>query len=224
MSKKNVFVASSKVIGMGQGNIDFFKSTVAFREKAQMFADGLNKLNDKSRQYKAVIEAEQKSLDFYLKSPMISSTEVEAREQRIADLEAELKVIKEAIREAMPTWDEFDDNLFYAYRTFILGEEDTTSANTYKRAMMEWLDANGMEPSDKGIKFITSQIGAKKASSTTLYKSGGKQFTDNMNKNQYLDMVYRVVAQMMYKVGALKEYTYEYVAETKKVEKVAKAK
>ena len=222
MSKKNVFVASSKVIGMGKGNIDFFKSTSDFRNKVQLFADGINKLNDIVLQYKDAIDAEQKSLDFYLKGMMTSSTEIEARQKRIADLEEARDNIKNTIRESMPTYDEVDKNLFYAYRTYILGEEDCTSANTYKRAFMEWLDNAGVEPTDKGISYLMSQMGAKKASAKTMCKNGGKIFTENMGEKQYLELVYRTVATMMYKVGALKEYTYEYVIETKKVEKKAK--
>lgn len=224
MSKKNVFVASVKVIGLGSGNIDFFKSSAEFRAKVQMFADGINKLNDKVLQYKDIIETEQKSLAFYMKGSYTSSSEIEAREKRIADLEAERDSFKTEIREAMPTYDEMDKKLFYAYRTYILGEEDSATPNTYKRAFMEWLDNVGIEPTEKGIKFLMSQMGAKKASAKTMCKNGGKIFTENMGEKQYLELVYRTVATMMYKVGALKEYTYEYVIETKKVEKVAKTK
>ena len=219
MSKKNVFVASEKVIGLGRGNIDFFQSTQEFRTKVQMFADGINTLNDKACQYSDFIRTEQKALDNYLKGTYVDGSEVEAREKRIADLKEAYSAIRTEISEAMPTYDDMDKQLFYAYRTHILGEEDTTSANTYKRAMMEWLDNVGIVPTDKGINYIMSQIGAKKASAKAMCKNEGTVFTTNMSEKQFLELVYRVIATMMYKVGALKKYTYEYVIETKKVVK-----
>lgn len=220
--KKNTFTASDKVIGLGKGNLDFFKSTDSFREKVQLFADGINTLNDKSLQYRDTIQTEQKALENYLKELYTNSSEIEAREKRIKDLEEAYNAIRTEIREKMPTYDEMDKSLFYAYRTYILGEEDSTSGNTYKRAFMEWLDNAGIVPTDKGISYLMSQMGAKKASAKTMCKNGGTVFTENMGEKQYLELVYRTVATMMYKVNALKKYTYEYVIEEKKVVKVTK--
>ena len=224
MAKKNVFEASTKVIVMEKGNLQFNTSAPEFREKVQLFADGINALNDKALQYADFIKTEKKALDNYLKGTYTNSTEIEAREKRIAELEEALSAIRVTILEKMPTYDAVDKNLFYAYRTYILGEEDSASANTYKRALMEWLDNGGIAPTEKGVNFIMSQMGVKKASAKTMCKNGGTVFTTNMSEKQYLDLVYRTVATMMYKANALKKYTYEYVIESKKVVKTTVAK
>lgn len=211
MSKKNVFVASSKVISMGKGNIQFNTSTPEFRNKVQMFADGINSMNDKRLFYSDCIKTATHSLELYLKGSVYRSDVVEAKEAEIEQYRKAVADITAQIRESMPTYDEADKALFYAYRSFINGEEDTTSCNTYKRAFMEWLDNVGIVPTDKGIAYIMSQIGVKKASAKAMCKNGGTVFTTAMSEKQYLELVYRTVANLMYKSKSLKPYKYEYV-------------
>ena len=211
MSKKNVFVASSKVISMGKGNIQWNTSTPEFRNKVQMFSDGINAMNDKRLFYADCVKTATHSLELYLKSPVHSSDVVEAKEAEIAGYRQAVADITAKIRESMPTYDTTDKNLFYAYRTYVNGEEDVTSSNTYKRAFMEWFDNVGIVPTDKGIAYIMSQIGVKKASAKAMCKNGGTVFTTAMSEKQYLELVYRTVANLMYKSKSLKPYKYEYV-------------
>lgn len=219
MSKKNVFVASHKVIGMGKGNIQFNTSSAEFREKVQLFADGINAMNDKALYYSDCVKTAQHSLDLYQKGSFVSSTVVEEKEAEIEAYREANRAIRAEIAEKMPTYDEADKNLFYAYRTYINGEENSASGNTYKRAFIEWLDNADITPTDKGIQYIMSQIGVKKASAKTMCKNGGTIFTTNMSEKQYLELVYRTVATLMYKVNALKKFEYEYVIEDKKASK-----
>lgn len=219
MSKKNVFVASEKVIGMGKGNLQFNTSSEEFRNKVQLFADGINAMNDKALYYSDCVRTATHSLELYQKGSYVDSSVVEEKEKEIEAYREASRKIRAEIMEKMPTYDEVDKNLFYAYRSFINGEEDTTSGNTYKRAFMEWLDNGGIEPTDKGIKFIMSQMGVKKASAKTMCKNGGTTFTTNMGEKQYLELVYRTVATLMYKTNALKPFVYEYVIEDKKAKK-----
>ena len=221
MSNKKVFVASEKVIVNGKGNLQFNTSTEAFREKVQLFADGINKMNDKALYYRDCIKTAQHSLELYQKGTYVASDVVAEKEAEIEAFRQAVRDINAEIHEKMPTYDDTDKNLFYAYRTFINGEEDTTSGNTYKRAFMEFLDNVGIVPTEKGITFIMAQIGAKKASAKTMCKNGGTKFTDNMGEKQYLELVYRVIATLMYKCNALKPFTYEYVIEDKKAKATA---
>lgn len=211
MSKKNVFVASSKVISMGKGNIQFNTSAPEFRNKVQLFADGINAMNDKALYYSDCIRTDRHSLELYQKGDYVDGAVVAEKEAEIEAYKKAVADIRAEIAEKMPTYNESDKALFYAYRTFINGEEDTTSGSTYKRAFMEWLDNVGIVPTDKGIAYIMSQIGVKKASAKTMCKNGGTVFTTAMSEKQYLDLVYRTVANMMYKSKALKEFKYEYV-------------
>lgn len=219
MSKKNTFVASSKVITMGKGNIQFNTSTVSFREKVQLFADGINAMNDKRLYYSDCIKTARHSLELYQKGSVVSSKVVDEKTAEIEKYQKAVADITAEIAEKMPTYDEIDKNLFYAYRSYIVGEEDITSGSTYKRAFMEWLDNAGITPTEKGISYIMSQIGVKKASAKTMCKNGGTVFTTAMSEKQYLDLVYRTVANLMYKVNALKPFKYEYVIEDKKATK-----
>lgn len=219
MSKKNTFVASTKVIAMGKGNIQFNTSTVSFREKVQLFADGINAMNDKRLYFSDCIHTARHSLELYQKGSVVSSKVVDEKTAEIEKYQKAVADITAEIAEKMPTYDEVDKRLFYAYRSYIVGEEDVTSGNTYKRAFMEWLDNAGITPTDKGINYIMSQIGVKKASAKTMCKNGGTVFTTAMSEKQYLDLVYRTVANLMYKVSALKPFKYEYVIEDKKARK-----
>ena len=164
MSKKNVFVASSKVISMGKGNIQFNTSTPEFRNKVQMFSDGINAMNDKRLFYADCVKTATHSLDLYLKGAVHRSDVVEAKEAEIASYRQAVADITAKIRESMPTYDDTDKALFYAYRSYINGEEEPTSVNTYKRAFMEWFDNAGIVPTEKGISYVMDRIGVKKAS------------------------------------------------------------
>ena len=63
MSKKNVFTANSKVISMGKGNLQFNTSTPEFRNKVQMFSDGINAMNDKRLFYVDCVKTSTHSLE-----------------------------------------------------------------------------------------------------------------------------------------------------------------
>lgn len=210
--KKATFNANAKEITMGKGNLDLFKSSPKFREKVQLFTDGINKMNDKRLEYSALIATTRNYLEnVVLKSAVVSSTEVDELNAKIEDYKKAVSEITAEILSKMPEYDETDNNLYYAYRTYINGEEDTSTNNTYVRAFIEWLDNAGITPTQKGIAFIMSQIGVKKASAKQTCKSGGTIFTGELGKKQYLDLVYRTIGNMMYKANALKPYNYNYV-------------
>lgn len=216
--KKNVFVSNEKAITIGKGKIDFSSASADFKAKVQLFADGINTMNDKALYYSDCVKTARHSLELYQKGTCVNSKVVEEKEADIEKYLEAARAIRAEIAEKMPTYDETDKNLFYAYRQAIVGEiEDSV----YVRAFAEWLDNVGVAPTEKGIKFLSSQIGVKKASAKTMCKNGGTIFTAAMSEKQYLDLVYRTVANIMYEKQILKPFKYDYVIEDKKADKKA---
>ena len=208
MSKKNIFVSNGLEITVGKGKIDLSSATPAFKSKVQLFADGINAMNDKRLYFSDCIKTAQHSLELYQKGTYVNSEVVAEKEAEIEKYREAVREITADIAEKMPEYDEVDKNLFYAYRQAIVGEiEDSV----YVRAFAEFLNNAGVVPTEKGIKFIASQIGVKKASAKTMCKNGGTIFTAAVSEKQYLDLVYRTIATMMYEKGILSKYTYEYV-------------
>lgn len=213
MANKKTFTASTKTINFGNGKLQFNTSKEVFREKVQLFADGINKMNDQRLQYAEKIN----DTKAYLENVVLKEREVS--QAKVVEINAQIDSYKKAvaditadIAEKMPTYNDIDKNLFYAYRQYMLEEVEF---DVYKRAFAEWLDFAGVVPTNKGIEYIASKIGVKKASAKTMCKNGGKTFIANLGEKQYLDLVYRIVATMMYATNTLKPYTYEYVIEVK---------
>ena len=208
MANKKTFTPSTKDIAKGNGNLQFNTSTPAFREKVQLFFDGIHKMNDQRRQYQDKINDTKSYLEnVVLKEREVSSSKVDEINAQIESYRQAVREITADILERMPTYNDVDKNLFYAYRQYI---NDECESSLYNRAFTEWLDAAGIVPTDKGISWIMEKIGVKKASSNDMIKSGGDKLVTNLNENTYLDLVYRIVAQMMRKNNLLTPYEYEY--------------
>lgn len=218
MSKKNVFVSNAKEIKVGDGKIDLATATVEFKEKVQMFATGINALNDASLKFSECINTEKRALENYEKSTYVDSAEVERRKSVIADYEEKRDAVRAELHAKMPEFDKVDKNLYYAYRQYVTGE---VGMDIYVRAFVEFLDNVGVAPAKKGINFIMSKIGVNKASARTMCKNGGTVFTNAKGEKQFLDLVYRVIADLMTAKQILKPYTYEYVIVDKKANKNA---
>lgn len=210
---KNVFVSNNKTISITDGNLQFNTSAPEFRNRIQLFADGINKMNDKRLYYSECVRTAEKSLALYNKGTYVDSTVVESKEKEIEDYKQAVSDITAEIQKAMPTYNDIDKNLYYAYKQYVAEEIDYA---TYERAFAEWLDNAGIAPTHKGISFIVGKVGVKKASARTMCKNKGTDFTAAMSEKQYLDLIYRVVATLMYKANALKPYTYDYVIPSKK--------
>lgn len=219
MSKKNVFVSNNKEITIGKGKIDLSAAMPEFKEKVQLFADGINSMNGKALYYGDCIKTARHALDLYLKGTYTNSAEIEAKEAEIVKYQTAVSEIRAEIASKMPEFDATDKNLYYAYRQFVNGEIES---DIYVRAFAEWLDNTGVMPTTKGIDFIMSKIGVNKASARTMCKNGGTVFTNAKGEKQFLDLVYRVIADLMYAKGILKPFKYEYVIEDKKAKKAEK--
>ena len=213
MSKKNVFVSNAKEITIGKGKIDLSKATTDFKGRVQLFADGINAMNDKALYYADCVKTARHSLELYEKGAYVDSAVVEEKTAEIEKYKTAVSEIRAEIMAKMPEFDKVDKNLYYAYRQFVNGEVEYS---VYTRAFAEWLDNAGVSPTDKGIDFIMSKIGVNKASARTMCKNGGTVFTNAKGEKQFLDLVYRIVADLMYAKQILKPFTYEYVIVDKK--------
>lgn len=207
MSKKNVFVSNNKEITITNGKIDLSKGSTEFKAKVQLFADGINAMNDKALYYGDCVKTARHALELYLKGTYTNSGEIEAKEAEIEKYKTAVSEIRAEIMAKMPEFDKVDKNLYYAYRQYATGE---VGYDIYVRAFAEWLDDAGITPTNKGIDFIMSKIGVNKASARTMCKNGGTVFTNAKGEKQFLDLVYRIVADLMYAKGILKPFTYEY--------------
>lgn len=213
MSKKNIFVTNAKEITVGKGKIDLSMATAEFKEKVQLFADGINAMNDKALYYGDCAKTARHALELYLKGTYVDSSVVAQKESEIAEhLETAAKIRAE-IQARMPEFDKVDKNLFYAYRQYANGEVEYS---VYVRAFAEFFDNAGIAPTDKGIDFIMSKIGVNKASARTMCKNGGTVFTNAKGEKQFLDLVYRIVADLMYAKQILRPFKYDYVIVDKK--------
>lgn len=216
MSKKNIFVTNAKEITIGKGKIDLSKASPEFKEKVQLFADGINAMNDKALYYSDCVKTAKHALELYQKGTYVNSSVVAEKEKEIEKYQDAASAIRAEIQAKMPDFDKVDKNLFYAYRQYVNGEVEYS---VYVRAFAEWLDNAGIAPTDKGIDFIMSKIGVNKASARTMCKNGGTVFTNAKGEKQFLDLVYRIVADLMYAKSILKPFKYEYVIEDKKAKK-----
>lgn len=213
MSKKNVFITNAKEITIAKGKIDLSKASADFKEKVQLFADGINAMNDKALYYSDCVKTARHALDLYTKGTFISDTVVAEKEAEIQKYLDAATAIRAEIFEKMPEFDKVDKNLYYAYRQYVNGE---VSYDVYVRAFAEFLDNAGVVPTDKGIDFIMSKIGVNKASARAMCKNGGTVFTNAKGEKQFLDLVYRIIADLMYAKDILKPFVYEYVIVDKK--------
>lgn len=213
MAKKNVFVTNAKEIKVGTGKVDLSTASAEFKTKVQLFADGINAMNDKALYYSDCVKTARHSLELYEKGAYVDSTVVESKRAEIEKYQNAAKEIRAEIFEKMPEFDKVDKNLYYAYRQYVNAEVDF---DTYVRAFAEFLDNAGIAPTTKGIDFIMSKIGVNKASARTMCKNGGTVFTNAKGEKQFLDLVYRLIADLMYAKQILKPFKYEYVIEDKK--------
>lgn len=211
--KKNIFVSNEKNITIGKGKIDLSTANATFKDKVQLFADGINTMNDKRLYFSDCIKTAKHSLELYEKGTYVDGSVVESKLAEIEQYKTAVQDITNDIKDKMPTYDETDKNLFYAYREYIDGDIDHSR---YVRAWAEFLDNANVVPTDKGIEFLSAKIGAKKLGAKAMCKKNGTQFVGAMGEKQYLEMVYRIIAETMYSKQILKPYKYEYVIEDKK--------
>lgn len=213
MSKKNVFITNAKEITITNGKIDLSKGSAEFKAKVQLFADGINAMNDKALYYGDCLRTARHSLELYEKGLYVDGSIVAEKTAEIEKYKTAVAEIRAEIMAKMPEFDKVDKNLYYAYRQYATGEVDYS---VYARAFAEWLDNAGVVPTNKGIDFIMSKIGVNKASARTMCKNGGTVFTNAKGEKQFLDLVYRIVADLMYAKGILKPFKYDYVIVDKK--------
>lgn len=213
--KEKLFTASTIAIETANGKIQWNTSTPEFRSDMQFRYDGLMKLSDRRAMCSDAIAGLRKAIKATESLPYHSSETIDGYNAQIDALNAEVKAINDEIKENTPAISEHDMNLFYAYRTYMRGVEDTASGNTYERAFYEWCHANGIVPTHDTFKFISSKIGARKLGAKAVVKSNGETLTDALTKTTFLDLFFRIVMQEMKRANCLRPYEFQYTAPEK---------
>ena len=213
---KNIFTASTETIATATGKMQWNTATADFRTAMQFRFDGLCKLSDRRSQCADAIKALRDLIHFTEQQVPYTQETVDGYEAQILSLQAETKAIDEEIKNAAPELTAADKNLYYAYRAFMRGEEDATTANTYERAFYEWAHSNGVVPTAETFKFISGKIGVRKMGAKAVAKSKGDKLTDALTQTAFLDVFFRVVMEILKKSNLLKSYEFQYTAPEKK--------
>lgn len=213
MASKNTFVSNGKTFTLGDGKLDLSPATADFKNRVQMFGDGINKMNDKRNYYGDCLAIAKLALALYEKGAVVEGAVKAEKQAEIDRYQKAWEDISAEIKRAMPEFDKTDKNLYYAYRQYVRGEVEY---EVYQQAFAEWLDAAGIAPTTKGIEYFTTKIGVNKASAKAMYRNGGKTFVGEKGEKTFLDLVYRIMATLMYSKNVLREYTYEYKLPEKK--------
>lgn len=140
---------------------------------------------------------EKKKLDKGKLHFLTSTVEFRNKVQRIAEKNF-------AQNEADFIFDDGDKNLFDAYKNYTSEKESSKICNSYIMAFAEWFNRANIRPAIKGIKHIIKQV-------DLIFNDISP---DEISKNQYLEIVYKVLAEMMYQKNALKKKTIQCTQQT----------
>ena len=210
MANKNVFVASDKVLDIARGKMQWNTATEQFRKDMQFRFDAAVKLADAQAQAQDDIKTINGMISFTEKQAYYSSTDIDAYKAKIQTIKDGIVTMKAEFVANAPVVSDADKNLYYAYRTCMLGEEISTSANTYKRAFYEWADFNGMKPTEETFNYITKQIGKKSLGAKAIVKANGEKFTGELSPTAFYKLFYAVVMECLKAQNLLKGYKFSY--------------
>lgn len=128
---------------------------------------------------------------------LTSTVEFRNKVQRIA----EKKIAQD---EADLIFDTFDKNLFATYKYYVFEKGNSKICELYIMAFAEWLSGANIKPAIKGIRYIIKQI-------DIIFSDIS---TDEISEKQYLEIVYKVLAELMYKKNAIKKNTINWTQQT----------
>lgn len=208
--KKNVFVASEKVIDVARGKMQFNAGNAQFRKDMQYRYDAAVQLADKTAQAQDDIKTIKGMIDFTMKQSYYSQTDIDNYNAKIEAIRDGIKAMQAEFAENAPVVSEADKNLYYAYKACMLDEEDTTSGNTYQRAFYEWADFNGMKPTAETFAFISKKIGMKKLGAKSIVKANGEKFTGALSPTAFYGLFYGVIMECLKAQNLLKGYEFNY--------------
>ncbi len=220
MSKKNVFINNGQVIDVAKGKMQWNTATEQFRKDMQYRYDAAVKCADTVAQAQDDIKTIKGMIDFTMKQPYYSSTDIDNYNAQIQAVKDGIAKIKEEFAKNAPEISDADKNLYYAYKAYVLDEEDTLNGNTYQRAFYEWAIANGVRPTADTFTFINKKIGMKKLGAKAIVKANGEKFTGALSATAFYGLFYGVIMECLKAQNLLKGYEFNY----KFPEKTSKAK
>lgn len=207
---KKMFKNNGKVITSAHGKMQLNTATPEFRTAFQyrydakvQLADAKAKAMDDIKTIRAMIALTTGSRDFY-------EDDVAKYEKQIADINAKITAMSEEYAESAPEIGEHDENLYYAYRSAVDGTEDATTGNTYLRAFYEWCDYYGIVPTSETFEYIARRTGVKKLSAKAIVKANGEKFTGALSKQQFLDLYFCIILELLKKANLLRSYEFKY--------------
>ena len=215
MAKKNVFVASDKVLDIVRGKMQWNTANEQFRKDMQYRYDAAVKLADAMAQAQDDIKTINGMIDFTMKQSYYSSTDIDNYNAKIQAIKDGIVSMKEQFAKDAPSVSDADKNLYVAYKAYVLDEEEVGSANTYVRAFYEWADFNGMKPSRETFDFINKKIGMKKLGAKAIVKANGEKFTGALSATAFYGLFYGVVMECLKAQNLLKGYEFNYKFPTK---------
>lgn len=206
---KNIFIASVARIEVGHGKMQWNTANPEFRTAMQYRYDAAVQMADKRAQAQSDIKTIRGMIDFCEKSSRCDSREIDKYNAQIAEIEKNLADANAEFTKNAPVETEADKNLYYAYKAYVLDEEDPMSANTYTRAFYEWADSIGVRPTLETFNFIAKKIGMKKLGAKAIVKANGEQFTGALSKTAFYGLFYAVIMECLKAQNLLKSYTFE---------------
>lgn len=210
MSTKRTFTANGKVLDIARGKIQWNTANMQFRKDMQYRYDAEVQLADAKAQAQDDIKTIKGMIDFTLKKTYYSQSEIDKLEKDIADIKEGIQKMAEEFQANAPVISEADKNLYLAYKANVTDQEDPFSGNTYKRAFYEWVDFNGMKPTEETFNFINKKIGMKKLGAKAIVKANGEKFTGALSPTAFYGLFYGVIMECLKAQNLLKSYEFNY--------------
>ena len=207
---KKTFINNGEVINIAHGKMQFNTASEQFRKDMQFRYDATLQLCEAKAQAQDDINTVKRMLDFTMKQPVYSSTDIDGYNAKIESIKASLAKMTTEYNENIPAISKADENLYLAYKAAMNDEEDTLNGNTYQRAFYEWATFNGIRPTEDTFKFITKKIGMKKLGAKAIIKSEGTKFTGALSAKTFYELFYSVIMECLKSQNLLKSYTFTY--------------
>lgn len=212
MSKS--YVKTNSEITIEKGKLNFFTTDKSFTESVDNYANATCKIACINKTVKTSTSARRTLIDEKLarasKETYVNQTALDAEIKALNDeIDAIHSLASDKISQinkSKMNISDIDTNTYYAYKEY---KEGTLDKKEYVRAIAEWFVTHNVKPHIETINALIADIGKKKASSSQIIKTGGKQFTAIYTKKAYIDLFYSVLADMMARAGVIKPFNFD---------------
>jgi hypothetical protein len=213
MSTKN-YIRTNATITIEKGKLNFFTTSKDFTTAVDNYANATCKVACINKAVKSSTSARRTLIEEKLtrasKEAYVNQTSLDAEIKNLNDEIDAIHVLASdriaEINKSKMTIGDIDTNLYCAYREY---KEGTLAKKEYIHAMAEWFVEHGVKPHIETINSIIADIGKKKATSTQILKSEGKNFTAVYTKRAYIDLFYSTLAEAMAKAGVIKPFNFD---------------